>query len=77
MHLIERITLTGDGQLSYEATVDDPASFTQPFTIRVAMQSSEDKLFEYACHEGNYAMGGILRGARLRERENVAAETAN
>lgn len=77
MHLIERITLTGDGQLSYEATVDDPASFIQPFTIRVAMQSSKDKLFEYACHEGNYAMGGILRGARLRERENSEAEAAN
>ena len=77
MRLVERFTRTRDGQLSYVTTVDDPESFTQPFTIRVAMQSSDDKLYEYACHEGNYAMGGILRGARLRERENDQAEAAN
>jgi len=72
LHLIERFKLTGDGQLSYEATVDAPTSFTRPFTMRVLMQASQDKIYEYACHEGNYAMGGILRGARLRERENIS-----
>lgn len=77
MQLVERITPTGEGQLSYEATVVDATSFTQTFTIRVAMQSSQDKMFEYACHEGNYAMGGILRGARLREREKDLAKASN
>ena len=68
LNLIERFTKTRDGELSYVAIVDEPASFKQPFTVRVTMQATQDKIFEYACHEGNYAMGGILRGARLRER---------
>ncbi len=70
LHLIERFTMTAPGQLSYEATVNAPTSFKRPFTMRVSMQSSKEKIFEYACHEGNYAMGGILRGARLQERES-------
>jgi len=79
LHLIERFTLVGDGQIIYEATVDASASFKQPFTVRVSMQSTQDKIFEYACHEGNYAMGGILRGARLRERESdkISQDTAS
>lgn len=67
LHLVERFTRTGEDQLRYEATVSAPDSFKQPFTYRVLMSSSKEKLFEYACHEGNYAMGGILRGARLLE----------
>ncbi|NKC01465.1 MAG: hypothetical protein GKR90_23610 [Pseudomonadales bacterium] len=70
LHLTERFTMTAPGQLSYETTVNAPTSFKRPFTMRVSMLSSEDKIFEYACHEGNYAMGGILRGARLQERES-------
>ena len=77
MRLIERFTRTGNGELSYVTTVDDAESFTRPFTIRVVMQSSNSKLYEYACHEGNYAMGGILRGARLREREDDLIEVTN
>ena len=76
LHVIERFTLTADGQLSYEATVDAPTSFRRPFTLRVMMQTTQDKIFEYACHEGNYAMGGILRGARLRELENTGQSSA-
>ncbi|NKB99658.1 MAG: hypothetical protein GKR90_14340 [Pseudomonadales bacterium] len=69
LHLVERFTPLGEGELAYEATVSAPKSFAQPFTFRVLMSASSDKIFEYACHEGNYAMGGILRGARLQERE--------
>ncbi len=72
LRLVERFTRVGEDQLSYEATVIAPDSFKQPFTYRVLMRRSEEKMFEYACHEGNYAMGGILRGARLREREMSA-----
>lgn len=68
----ERFSMNEAGQLIYEATVDAPDSFEAPFTMRVVMQRSGEKMFEYACHEGNYAMGGILRGARLREREAQA-----
>ena len=70
MTLVERFTPTAAGQLRYEATVEEPNSFARPFTLRLVLQSTRDRIFEYACHEGNYAMGGILRGARLREREN-------
>ena len=72
LHLVERFTRMGADQLSYEATVTAPGSFKQPFTYRVLMRRTDDKMFEYACHEGNYAMGGILRGARLQEREATA-----
>lgn len=69
LHLVERFTHISDDLLSYEATVTAPESFKHPFTYRVLMRRSNEKIFEYACHEGNYAMGGILRGARLREQE--------
>ena len=72
LHLVERFTRTAEDQLRYEATVTAPDSFARPFTYRVLMRRSEQKMFEYACHEGNYAMGGILRGARLSEREATA-----
>ena len=66
----ERFSLDDAGQLVYTATVDAPDSFTRPFTMKLVMQSSKEKIFEYACHEGNYALGGILRGARLKESES-------
>jgi len=69
LHLVERFTRTVPGQLMYEFTVDDPASFTRPWTAQIPMGKAEGPLVEYACHEGNYAMEGILRGARLQERE--------
>lgn len=72
LHLTERFTRVGADELIYEATVSEP-SFEQPFTLKVNMRRSPEKMFEYACHEGNYAMGGILRGARLHERESVAS----
>ena len=72
LHLIERFERISQDVLSYEATVTAPDSFERPFTYRVLMRRSTEKMFEYACHEGNYAMGGILRGARLRERETTA-----
>ena len=69
LHMVERFTRTAPGQLMYEFTVDDPASFTRPWTAQIPMATAEGPLVEYACHEGNYAMEGILRGARLQERE--------
>jgi len=67
LQVTERFSLDDSGGLIYEATIDASDSFVEPFTMRVVMQPSREKIFEYACHEGNYAMGGILRGARLRE----------
>ena len=53
--------------LLYEFTVDDPTTFTTGFTAAVPMQRSEEPMFEYACHEGNYGLLNILRGARADE----------
>ena len=68
LRLVERFTRTGAATLLYEFTVDDPASFTKPWSAVLPMTKTDDRLYEYACHEGNYAMGGILRGARAREK---------
>jgi hypothetical protein len=68
LHLIERFTRAGPDMIMYEFTVDDPASFTKPWTAQVPMMKMDGPLVEYACHEGNYAMSGILGGARADEK---------
>ncbi|MYH15642.1 MAG: TonB-dependent receptor [Gammaproteobacteria bacterium] len=73
LHLVERFTRIDAGLLEYEYRLSSPASFTRPFTARIMMKASTDKLYEYACHEGNYAMGAILRGARAQEQRDRAA----
>jgi len=68
LRLVERFTRADAGTLVYEFTIDDPASFSKPWSAVLPMAKSDDKIFEYACHEGNYAMTGILRGARSSEK---------
>jgi hypothetical protein len=60
--------------MDYRYTITDPTVYTQPFTVAIPMPRRNDKLYEYACHEGNHAMTGILAGARMAEKE--AAEQA-
>jgi hypothetical protein len=67
-HLVERFTRTGANTLLYEFTVDDPTMWTRPWTAVIPTSKSEDPVYEYACHEGNYAMTGILAGARAAEK---------
>ncbi|MDX1382321.1 MAG: hypothetical protein R3190_01695, partial [Thermoanaerobaculia bacterium] len=67
--VVERFTPMGDGNLLYRFTVDDPDTWTAPWTGEYVWRSSANKVYEYACHEGNYSMGGTLRGARLLESE--------
>ena len=67
LHLIERFTLAGPQRLHYEITVTDPTTWTRPWTAMVPLSRSQDALFEYACHEGNIGMAGILSGARAEE----------
>ena len=74
MHLVERFTRVGPDTILYEFTVDDPVTWTRPWTAAVPLTKTGAPMFEYACHEGNYAMEGILGGARAGER--VAAEAA-
>ena len=69
LHLVERFTRVDDDTLLYEFTVNDPATFTRSFSGRLPMNRSDLPLYEYACHEGNYGMENLLRGARAEERE--------
>ena len=69
MTLVERFTRVDAETLLYEFTVEDPATWTLPWTVEVPMLRSEDQLWEYACHEGNYGMDGILAGHRAEERD--------
>ncbi len=71
LHLIERFALAGPETLHYEITVTDPTTWTRPWTAMVPMSRSPDLLFEYACHEGNIGMAGILAGARVQEERAV------
>jgi hypothetical protein len=70
LHLIERFTRASPGTLLYEFTVDDPTAFSKPWTAQIAVTRSKGPLFEYACHEGNYAMTDILAGARAAEKRS-------
>src|SRR5262249_9118904 len=73
LHLTERFTRTGPNTLLYEFTVDDPSVWTRPWTAAVPVVKTDQPIYEYACHEGNVAMAGILGGARMADR---AAEEA-
>jgi hypothetical protein len=67
LHVVERFTRTGPENLKYEFTVDDPATWTKPWSVMIPLRHSPDALFEYACHEGNTGLEGILAGARAEE----------
>lgn len=69
LHVVERFSLSETGNLVYDFTVVDETAWTAPWSGKYVWQKSDGKVYEYACHEGNYAMGNILRGARLLESE--------
>lgn len=68
LHVIERFTRTAESTIMYEFTVDDPTAFTRVWKGEVPLTKASGPIYEYACHEGNYAMEGILRGARAQEK---------
>ena len=70
--LVERFSRVAPNVLRQELTLNDPDTWTQPWTVELLLEQTADPIFEYACHEGNYAMPGILGGARAEER--AAAE---
>ena len=67
LRLVERFTRTNAETLEYEATIDDPGIWSRPWTVSIPMQRTDDAMFEYACHEGNYSMPNMLAGERARE----------
>ena len=74
LHVVERFTRVGPDTIRYEITVDDPTTWTKPWTAMIPLKRSDDLVYEYACHEGNVGLAGILSGARADER--AAEETA-
>ena len=74
MKVIERFTRVSPQQILYQFEVVDPAAFSAPVKGEEALNFTKDKIYEYACHEGNYAMTGILAGARQAEKEGKAVE---
>src|SRR5580658_1825587 len=72
LKLAERLTRVDADTLNYQATIDDPKTWTQPWTILIPLKRNDHyQLLEYACHEGNIAMGDILSGARADERKET------
>ena len=74
MRVIERFTRVSPDQILYQFEVVDPAAFSAPVKGEEALNFTKDKIYEYACHEGNYAMTGILAGARQAEKDGKAVE---
>ena len=71
LHVIERFTRTGPDTILYRATIDDPV-FTRPWTIEYPFTATAGPIYEYACHEGNYAEADIMGGARKSDTEKAA-----
>ena len=65
---IERLTRIGENALRYQLTSSDPGNYTAPYTREIIFDGTSDKIYEYACHEGNYGMTNILSGHRVQER---------
>ena len=72
LKVIERFTRTGPDTILYRFTMEDPSTFTAPVTGELPFNRIDEQIFEYACHEGNYAMSNILSGERQKEREAQA-----
>ena len=72
-HLIERFTRLDSDTVMYEFTIEDPNNYTRPFTVAIPFRRTDGVLFEYACHEGNYGMTGIMAGARRLNTQKVTS----
>ena len=64
LHVVERFTRTDAKTILYRVTIDDPTTFTRPWTMEYPFLAAEGPIYEYACHEGNYSLIDILGGAR-------------
>ena len=73
--MTERFTRADADTLLYEYSIDDPQSFTVPWSAVIPMQKTEAPMFEYACHEGNYGMANLLAGARAQEKAATKTES--
>jgi len=72
LHVVERFTRVDPKTVLYRFTVEDPSTWDRSWTGEYPWRVTDEKLYEYACHEGNYSLGGMLRGARQKEAEDAA-----
>jgi hypothetical protein len=75
LHVVERFTRVDPKTILYRFTVEDPTTWDRSWTGEYPWNVTDEKLYEYACHEGNYSLGGMLRGARQKEAEDAAKKT--
>jgi hypothetical protein len=71
LRVVERFTRIDADNIRYEFTVEDPVAFTKPWRAELVLTKTEGPIFEYACHEGNYSISGVLAGARAQEKEGA------
>jgi hypothetical protein len=76
MKVIERFRRMDDNTILYRFTIEDPSTWVRSWSGEYPWEASSDLIYEYACHEGNYALGDILRGERLLDKEREAKEAA-
>ena len=74
---VERLTRVSETEILYQFTSNDPGTYTAPYTREITFDKTPDKIYEYACHEGNYGMTNILAGHRELERIAAAAASEN
>jgi hypothetical protein len=74
LHVIERFTRTDANSILYKFTIDDPTTWTRQWSAEIPLRATDERLYEYACHEANYGLEGVLRGARAAEKR--AEETS-
>jgi hypothetical protein len=74
LHVVERFTRVDAETVLYEFTVEDPQTWSESWTAEIPMKRTGGRLYEYACHEGNYGIRNTLRGARVADRRAAAAE---
>ena len=74
LHTVERFTLVDAGTILYKVTIDDPSTFSRPWTLEYPFRAAAGPIYEYACHEGTYSMVDILGGARHEEQGKAEQE---
>ena len=75
LRLVERFTRVGPDTIEHEFTVDDPGTYSGPWTAMIPLTRKDEAIYEYACHEGNIGMEGILAGHRVEEQAGAASDT--
>jgi hypothetical protein len=71
LHLVERFSRLDADTLLYQATIDDPTGFTEPWSVEMSMAKTDKAVYEYACHEGNYSLPNVLSAERVEERAGI------